>query len=517
MLRTATNSARRPIRLSFLARPLQPLQFRPWHQLRRASYQYLHFQPLQPQASRLKKFLVFNLALVSATALAYYFWWPHHTFPLSVAQILRKGLWAESDRGEKDFQLALKHYLEALEECDRLHMDQLCDEYTGIQLKVAEMYERLDMMDEAAFVFNEIATLYLSVLKAQPESAQGKRIRGIDHRAHLIQRDLRIALKLVELNSLNPSLSKAILITHLLIAQDEVRRKLGMPEEATTLVGLSEIAKWASVRLAEPGTDPEAEVLVLEPNPEAWEPFAEEFFNAMDLLAAICIAAGDTAAACNVRISMTSKMVMAGMPPDKLLLSQCNTGSLLYFQAELLQAEEQQLRRKFAESAGVDYARVKAIHDPLQPISVGAEEADDIRSKIAEAVSPEDRATYELVVAGKDKLIQMAINTYESVISGLKQLPPDVVKDNVTIAETVALATYGLGVVNLHLSQYDKAERLLREARVRSKACGYEALIDEIERELEKLFNERKTLLHKPDPISMDIRLTKRVDSERQA
>ena len=42
--------------------------------------------------------------------------------------------------------------------------------------------------------------------------------------------------------------------------------------------------------------------------------------------------------------------------------------------------------------------------------------------------------------------------------------PQDFVKQHNEINETVALATYGLGVINLHLSHYEKAERLLRES-----------------------------------------------------
>lgn len=495
------------------------------------TFQYLHGPRFQPQASGFKKFLYVNLTLVSVTSFAYYMWWPKHTFPTSVAKILRKGLWAESDRGEYDYQLALKYYLEALEECDRLKMDTLCDEYTGIQLKIAEMYQRLNLMDDAAFVYNEIATLYLTVLKAPPNSVQGQRIRGIDHRAHVIQKDLRIALKLVELNRQNPSLLKAILITHLLIAQDEVRRKLGLPKQASSLVnadelqlGLPELKKLLSNRetseiaAISSGIKPasgesigETKTIVLETNPEAWEPFADEFFNAMDTLAVICIAVGDITAACNIRISMTSKMLIAGVSPEKLLLSQCNTASLLYFQAEELQAQEQALRKKFADAAGVDYAKVKAIHDPLQPILVSESETTEIVRQIGESVSPQDRKAYEQVVKNKTALLEMVVATYESVIAGSKKLPQDVAKDNLAIGETVALATYGLGVVNLHLSQYEKAERLLREARVRSKSCGYDALIDEIERELQKLFNEKKQIEAKNEGVGMDVHVTKRV------
>lgn len=468
---------------------------------RHASYEYLHFQDLQIRPSRFLRFLRFSFGLVALTAGAYYLWWPKHTFPLPVAKILRKGIWAESDKGEKDFELALKHYLEALEECDQLGMDPLCDEYTGIQLKVGEMYERLDMMEEAAFTYNEIATLYLSVLKSPADSVQGKRIKDINHRAHLIRKDLRIALKLVQLNRANLLLSKAILITHLLIAQEEVNRKLGLAAGATSLLdsGSLTVPGLSSAETAKPA---DGELLVIETNPEAWEPFADEFFTGMDLLSAICIAAGDIKTATGIRISMTGKMILAGVSPEKLLLAQCNNASMFYLQADTLQADEQAMRRRFAAAAGVDYAKLKAIHDPLQPLSVGETEADAIRAKIAEVVSDEDKAQYEEIVSNKNNFLKMVVATYESVITGAKRLPAEVTKNNATISETVALATYGLGVVHLHLSEYDKAERLLREARVRSKACGYVDLIDEVESELQKLFNERKIIEAKNAPAS---------------
>lgn len=487
------------------------------------AYNYNHFQTLNSGPSKFKRLININLGLVTCTALAYYFWWPHHTFPSSVAKHLRKGLWAESDKGEKDFQLALKHYLEALEECKNLKVDPLTDEYTGIQLKIGEMYERLDKTEEAAFIYNEIATLYLSVLKAAPSSALGSRIHGSAHRAHLIQKDLRIALKLVELNRLNALLSKAILITHLLIAQEEVNKRLGDLSEAASLVGSGELfngktnsnAYEAQKLLSDLSKDSEARIsseavpIVLETNPEAWEPFTEEFFNAMDVLSAICISVGDVETASGIRIAMVSKMLLAGVSPERLLLAQCNTASLLYFQAEQLQAQEMFMRKKFAESAGVDHEKLKAIHDNLQPIVVDKATAEEIRDKIKELVTKEDIAAYEQVITNKDELLKMVVAIYQSVIDGSKQLPQELVKENDTISESVALATYGLGVVNLHLSRYDKAERLLREARVRSKSCRYDALITEIERELAKLFEEKKSIKERDESIELDIHFVK--------
>ncbi|WPK22986.1 hypothetical protein PUMCH_000209 [Australozyma saopauloensis] len=484
-------------------------------------YNYSHFQTLHSGPSKFSRFIKLNLWIVSCTAFAYYMWWPKHTFPSPVAKHLRKGLWAESDKGEKDYQLALKHYLEALEECGKLKVDPLSDEYTGIQLKIGEMYERMDRTEEAAFIYNEIATLYLSVLKAAPNSPLGLRIHGSVHRAHLIQKDLRIALKLVELNRLNPLLSKAILITHLLIAQEEVNKRLGAAADTVSLMDSGDLlAQKSSHSSTEAqkllsqlgkGTEDTNESMqtpiVLETNPEAWEPFTEEFFNAMDILSAICISVGDVETASGIRISMASKMLIAGVSPERLILAQCNTASLLYFQAEQLQAQELKLRKQFAELAEVDHEKLKSIHDHLHPLTIGEEEAQEIKGKINDKVTKQEKEAYEQIVRNKDELLKMVVAIYESVIEGSKQLPQEVVQENTIISESVALATYGLGVVNLHLADYDIAERFLREARVRSRRCGYDALITEIERELNKLFEERKLVNAKKrdEDVQLDI------------
>ncbi|CCE81717.1 Piso0_002382 [Millerozyma farinosa CBS 7064] len=454
---------------------------------RRMSYNYNYqFQTPRSKSSILGRiaFVAFGVAVFSGYV--YYAWWPRHTFPSSVAKILRKGLWAESEKGENDYQLALKYYLEALQHCDEIGLDSLSDEYTGIQLKVGEMFERLDMMEDAAFVYNEIATLYLKVLTASPKSEDGRRIRSVDHRAHLIQKDLRLAIKLVELNRNNPQLSKAILMTHLLIAQDEVKRKLG---NQSTIQSLTADANSPSMTVTDYkttiGVDANGTVKTIQKNPSAWEPFSDEFFNAMDLLSATCMFTGDLAMATKVKISMTEWMLIADVDPQKVLLSQCNLASLLYLQAEKFESQEIALRRKFVEDAKHDYDQLKT--------SPEDENTKNTIAEIESTISKQDKSTFDAVILNKNQCINLALKTYSSVLEFAKSLPSGVTVDEAAVSEIVALATYGLGVVNLHLSDYEKAERFLREARVRSRSCGYDDLISEIERELSKLFEEKKS------------------------
>lgn len=472
------------------------------------NYQYQQYQQYQPpKKSWTKRILYTGIGLAGVGAYVYYFWWPKHTFPSSVAKILRKGLWAESDKGENDYQLALKFYLEAIEHCQEIDMDTLSDEYTGIQLKVGEMFERLDMLEDAAFIYNEIATLYLKVLTAAPNTPDAKRIKSRDHRAHLIQKDLRLAIKLVELNKTNAQLSKAILMTHLLIAQDEVHKKLGPNGSIAQLTPSTSGSDYkATIDSDSIEINNNGITTTINKNPSAWEPFVDEFFNAMDLLTAICISTGDLAMASKVKISMTEWMLLADVEPHKVLLSQCNLASLLYLQAEEYESKEISYKRKFFEDAGLDF-------DKFRNSTQGDLEDSEVLKRLQEAVEEKQRLDYHLIIQNKEKCIQLSIKSYESVLEFAKNLPQDIISNNNTINETVALATYGLGVVNLHLASYDKAERLLREARVRSKSCGYDDLILEVERELSKLFKERKLIekgkrVSKGD-IEMDIHMKK--------
>ncbi|KAG2731047.1 hypothetical protein G9P44_006196 [Scheffersomyces stipitis] len=474
-------------------------------------YSYQYNQPYNAGTTIWRKLLYVGVGFVALTGYGYYMFWPKHTFPKSVAAILRKGLWAESEKGENDYQLALKYYLEALEHCNEIGMDTLSDEYTGIQLKVGEMFERLNMPQDAAFVYNEIATLYLMVLTATPESEQGRRINDREHRRHLIQKDLRIATKLVELNRDNPQLCRAILITHLIIAQDEVRKqspssasqlaKLTSPDEVHTTDNYKATVHDDSIVIRNGDV-----VTSFKKSPELWEPFAEEYFNAMDLLGAFCISLGDLSMASKVKISMTESMLLADVEPHKILLSQCNLGSLLYLQAEEFQAQEIAWRRKFSQQSGIEYEKIKS-EELLNNLS----NSEQVQKELEKAIPAADKIKYEESIASKDKCLQLSIKSYESVLEFAKGLPQEIVKGNTAVGEGVALATYGLGVVYLHLSQYDKAERLLRESRVRSKNCGYDELITQIERELNKLFKEKKNLKiadpKNPAPTDEDIEI----------
>ncbi|ODV69950.1 hypothetical protein HYPBUDRAFT_117693, partial [Hyphopichia burtonii NRRL Y-1933] len=405
-----------------------------------------------------KNFLKLFAGFIVVTGFAYWQWWPKHTFPSLVAKILRLGLWAESDKGENDFELALKHYLEALEECKKLEMDDLTDEYTGVQLKIAEMYERLGKLDEANFIYNEISILYVSVLTASPESKQGLRVKNLNHRCHLIQKDLRLSIKLVENEQKNPSLSKAILQTHLIIAQDQLDRLIAVQNKLN---------------------DDNSNSSLITP------PFIEELLTAQDLLQAIAASQGDLILAININGKMLDTMKSFKQPPFKAIRTSCNLGSLLYLNSEEWEAKEIQFRKKINLELGEDLNQLtyKLNNNNLSFTFDGDKDSLERLMKL---------------VKDKNSLAENYLNAiherYKYLLQSIKYVSDNEIHELSTAVEFAALATYGSGVIHLHLSDYDLAERFFREARVRARNCKYDDLMPEIERELNKVFDERKKL-----------------------
>ncbi|KAG7191713.1 uncharacterized protein KQ657_002849 [Scheffersomyces spartinae] len=458
---------------------------------------------------------LWGILLLATIPLAYKEYWPHHTFPTSVAKLLRKGLWAESNKGEYDYQLALKYYIEALDEAKNLKLDPISDEYTGIQLKIAEMLERLSMYEEAFLIYSEILTLYLTVLTAQPDNPNFKPLT-MDQRDHLIMKDLRLAVKIGrELE--NPNLMKPFMMTHLLIATDQICRKLGHGANLASAVEyvqrnavvngtstkvssqplLMKPSKRGSVQVVKKTEDSlivscgDGTTLEIVQNPDAWEPFIDEYFQASDIYILSLILLEDITGAFESSINLWEQMILADYRvPHRFLQHTCNIGSLCFNRAEQYEYGEIKLRREIAKTLGIE-----------DHLSLTAEQIE-----ASDKVSRVDKDAFRELVKQKDFSIGEAKSTYEMVLNAIKEnhqadidKHADVINSDTSkeiqntryVAESSALASYGLGVINLHLGKFDDAERYLREARIKAKKIEYGMLIDNIEDELGKVFRER--------------------------
>lgn len=414
------------------------------------------------------------LSLVGLSAVSYglwYYYWPHHTFPPSVAATLRKGIWAESDKQQYDYQKALKFYIEAIEECQKLSMDPITDEYTGIELKIAEMYEKLNLMEQANSVYLELLYRYFDALNTPGKVPE-------DKRPDMIRRDLRVLIKSLEVQSLDvnkdASITKRNLLAHLLLAQEEVLSR--SPELKEFFESRKQKANNMFQGKAHDASDFKTFVntdnikfnddgymiLDLKKNSSAWEPFKEEFFTARDLYTAFCLSAKDISAALSCKMTTVEWMVMADMPPGQILLSQANLGSLLYLQGEKFEAEIFKAEGK----------RKEIVADQ------GDQESDNLIKSL------------RYLRRNRDICLKMASKCYDSVVQFAKknnklrfnmkdQLDP-------SISQAIALSTYGLGVLNLHQGVLAEAEKLLKDSMAMAKEIDFDELLKEAQNELKK-------------------------------
>lgn len=73
--------------------------------------------------------------------------------PDEIFEVLRKAMEAET---RNDFQTALKYYKEALVLCDELEIEEVNQEYTGIALCIAHIYELQEKYNKALVIYEEI-------------------------------------------------------------------------------------------------------------------------------------------------------------------------------------------------------------------------------------------------------------------------------------------------------------------------------------------------------------------------
>ncbi|SCV01612.1 LAME_0G17348g1_1 [Lachancea meyersii CBS 8951] len=447
--------------------------------LRRASWLSLHTRTplvrrvttasygssIKPRKDLWQKW-IYGLGVFGALSVGvYYYYWPRNTFPPTVAKILRKALWEESDRKDHDYQAALKYYLEALQECNKLEMDPVSDEYTGIELKVAEMYERLDMSDHAHELYLEMLYRYFDALHSPGRIAD-------NIRPHLIQKDLRILIKSLEMNK-DVQIGKRNLLAHLLLAQEGVlsrspelkkyfeerkerTAKLFKGESVVQSLDFDRIVNEDNIKLNE-----ESYMIVdMAKNSSAWEPFKEEFFTARDLYTAYCLSTKDISSALSCKLTTVEWMVMADMPPGQILLSQANLGSLLYLQAENFETKIHQLTQ--------------------QREQVAAKSGDETVIRALRQLHKNRDSCFEMATQCYDSIVKFSKKNKKLRFNAKDLMDP-------SAAHAIALSIYGTGVISLHRRNLAKAERLLNESIALAEETNFQELLTEAHQELRKV------------------------------
>ncbi|CCK68282.1 Rci50p KNAG_0A06210 [Huiozyma naganishii CBS 8797] len=373
--------------------------------------------------------------LAALSLVGYSLWWyyyPHNPFPKSVAKLLRNGLWQE--RKFQDYETGLRFFIDALEECKRLEMDPLSDGYTGIEIKIAEMYEKLNLKQRAN-------TVYFDILKRIDTALKQNTVESEQKRGELIKRDLSCIVKVFEnqegCTKEPSSAAPRYLQYHLDLVQDEIFKKDPQLKELVT--NTDNIAKLRTKR----------DIPDMKRYRHILEPFKEEFFATRDLHTELCLKANDIEEALSSKLVTVGWMVLGNVSPGKILLSQANLGSLLYLKSEKMENALYTLKKQGGDPDAI-----------------------------------------LLLQNNHDNFMSMATRYYENVIAGAGRTEKAVIASRNVEPETlqaITLSLYGLGVIKLHRGNPMEAKMLLNEAKTMATEIGFQDLCFEADRELSRI------------------------------
>ncbi|CAB4254451.1 similar to Saccharomyces cerevisiae YMR115W MGR3 Subunit of the mitochondrial (mt) i-AAA protease supercomplex, which degrades misfolded mitochondrial proteins [Maudiozyma barnettii] len=386
-----------------------------------------------------------------------------YRYPTHLENYLKQAVWDESSNVNYNYTESLHKYIEVLNKLQDLKVNPLSDEYTRIELKIAEMFEKLDLHENAK-------NIYLEMLYRFFESLNTPGVVPDEMRPELIRKDLRVLIKSLEVNK-DLEIGKRNLLAHLLLAQEEILIRSpelkkffdSKREKAEKLVkgkpiNGSEFKSFVNdenLKFNEDGYM----IMDIQKNTSAWEPFKEEFFTARDLYTAYCLSAKDVPSALSCKMTTVQWMIMADMPPGQILLAQANLGALLYLQAEKFESDLFQIDSKCKIDPGF-------IED----------------EKVVKAL--------RYLRKNRDTCLQMANQCYDSILkfsndhNKLRYHMKDQL--DTAIPQAIALSTYGKGILNLHNGVLNKAERHLSDAISLAKETDFEELLKEAEGELKK-------------------------------
>ncbi|CCF55490.1 hypothetical protein KAFR_0A00520 [Kazachstania africana CBS 2517] len=395
--------------------------------------------------------------------------WFKGSYPSEIRELLKTAIWNESNKANFNYGEALKVYIKILNRLDEKQYNKLIDHYTRIELKIADLLEKLDLVEDARNIYTELLYRYFNALNTPGNVPE-------PYRSEMIRKDLRLLIKSLELNR-DLDLGKRNLLAHLLLVQEEILCK--SPELKEFFDKRKERTSKRLMKASndnEIGVDDEdfktfvnsdnilmeqdgSMILDLQKKSSAWEPFKEEFFTARDLYTAYCLSSKDISSALSCKMTTVEWMVMADMPPGQILLAQANLGSLLYLEAEKFESDLSQIKSRCE----------------LDP----ALKQDD---KIIKAL--------RFLNSNKVKCLKMANQCYDSVIDFSKKnkrlrFHMDDQLDT-AVSQAVALSIYGKGILDLHGGSLLKAERYLMDSIKLAKEINFAELLKEAEDELDK-------------------------------
>jgi len=410
----------------------------------------------------------FGLTILGAYG--YWKWLTFHKFPPTVAALLKEGLWATINGAgyrKPDYRKALAKYIEALQEADRLQMEPWSDEYTGIQIVIADLYERLHLSSEAAAMYAEIGNTYLMALNRNKIAPKD--------RDRIITRDLRVVLLAGLLMSTDESTFRAavgLMGPHLIMATREAAKK---SEELDFLLHQQPVFDTGYLR------DIRTRQLPSDVLEGAWGSYKNEIIAMREMMTGIAAASGEYMQALTIKLKTTQIMLTSGFNPGECLLSAANIASLMYLESVSLRFTRPQQGEQNSEQ-------------PENP-EEALEKATRNQSLVPTVTVPSEKPR-KIVQPNSETFLKLSNDVYTEIIKTVKSLDQ---RRAEFVPEAYVMALYGQGVIATSKGDWGLAADRLEEARLRAKGSQLEYLIQTAEDEVSKVKKMRDL---KPEEIA---------------
>ncbi|XBW37234.1 hypothetical protein QEN19_002817 [Hanseniaspora menglaensis] len=422
---------------------------------------------------------------------------PHNPFPSVVSKELRKGLWAER---KHDYLKALTHYINALANYEQGEhkVNKLSDEYTGIELKIMEMYLNLNMYKEASMVLLELCYRYYNYLNDVTRNDQKVNFNTI---SRLYCRDLRAIIKFVDIQMQYENTGMSIdsiiklLEGHLKLAESEVFTK--DMEIPTNLLNDALKLQAVAVKEGDKGykviprfenmitddvlnTDSKGFLTIdLNSNRKSFifEPFKDEIFIAKDLLDTLYLQKNDFGKAIVNKRTTLVMMASANCEPGMLMMTQANLGTVYYMRLQQLREE---------------YNFFKANPNKFKEVLIDSNNFEE---------------QYEKFLNNLEKNINIMIENTKECYNGIISISNDTkkklkynLKDNYIdskIGEAISLSKYGMAVLNMNIFKEDLqsnvdlhyCKRLLNDSKALAAEIGFNDILKQIDVETKLVDN----------------------------
>ncbi|KAK9460094.1 uncharacterized protein V1516DRAFT_486102 [Lipomyces oligophaga] len=393
--------------------------------------------------------------LLSISFVTYYFW-PRHPYPKEIADLLRKGLYAERTRKEDKYANALDYYLAAIELARKMGLDPTGTAYTGIEIKAADMYEKIDRPDLALGIYNQLLEDGEVKLQEDPRRVGYMTEREIMTFVRVSVRALELAVELdrdldnhatlgfwIEaLQTRLPENYKTVLHAKLLnfVADDRNSEYVIYVDSAEDKLSESYYA------------------LPLFPTESAIKEFnahridlevEETLLLARDFFATFCIETARPGTGFWLKNENIKLLQLTGSPLPRILRAQVDIGAAYFFAYEVANS------KALGDSTNTEAANLADRY-----LAIAKKCYSDILDTIVEVRnSPTERKRYE-----------------------------EQDFDDLDVAQSFAV--YGLGVVEAKKRNYNKAMSLFKEARSRAMGSHIPELVEKIRAEWKLMLDE---------------------------